>query len=645
MERIKCPECGTEVVVTNNEKKCPNCGCPSKYFIVSQEEGELSKMEEEKERSLSQLCRNGIKKRTIIWAFIIGIIIFVLAISFCLTPKKPSQIGDFKEGLATAILNGKYGYINQEGKETIPCIYDSVCDFKDGYGKIQKDKLWGMVNIEGKEVFPIKYDSIQDFHEHIAIASAGGKFVLLKDNGSIVDVCCETTDNYQFNFKNNYLKVIRDGKIGFVDKQGSEVVPFIFDDAKDYGGWNLVYVKKENKWGIYNCSDEAKTMITPFCFDDIEYVEHSSSRHIVKKDGKYGILFLSDFTKKPLQYDELHFEYPIIAFSITGYNDRFTICNEGNYFIKTVGYNNERYYALNDYSFVGTLYDTFIAVGKGEKIGFLKYPSFEEIVPCIYDNALENKGVEIIVEKDGLWGVLDYNGRPMLPFKYKEIGYKKYNGIRNVLEAGDSYWKYLNSDGQVICDMPFEYADCLDNFGKYGGARVKIHGKWNYLLYKGASNFTLMDDEGFDECSQFDKIMRVAKDGRTYYIDENNEEVFPKTTNKLLEMYSFSEGLSLAYFSGDKYGYINTEGRRVLSLYSYAKSFHNGRAIVGIHYIDKDGKIVGEYHNPNAKPDPFLESFVSFDPEKERMANELKNRLYTRQYINKTVRYLTNGMP
>ena len=39
------------------------------------------------------------------------------------------KVGHFHEGLAWFRLNGKYGYVNKEGKEVVKAKYDEVGDF------------------------------------------------------------------------------------------------------------------------------------------------------------------------------------------------------------------------------------------------------------------------------------------------------------------------------------------------------------------------------------------------------------------------------------------------------------------------------------------------------------------------------------
>ncbi len=38
------------------------------------------------------------------------------------------------EGLAAVRLGGKWGFVDQSGKEVVPCRYDEVRDFRDGWG-------------------------------------------------------------------------------------------------------------------------------------------------------------------------------------------------------------------------------------------------------------------------------------------------------------------------------------------------------------------------------------------------------------------------------------------------------------------------------------------------------------------------------
>jgi len=54
-----------------------------------------------------------------------------------------------KEGLISFQKGEKHGFIDKEGNEIIPCIYDSVEEFSDGLAKIKLDGKLGYINKEG----------------------------------------------------------------------------------------------------------------------------------------------------------------------------------------------------------------------------------------------------------------------------------------------------------------------------------------------------------------------------------------------------------------------------------------------------------------------------------------------------------------
>ncbi len=65
---------------------------------------------------------------------------------------------------ATYVTGGKFGYINKEGQQVIPFIYDDVTDFDGEYAAVLKDGKYGLINTKGETVIPFEYDimSIRD---------------------------------------------------------------------------------------------------------------------------------------------------------------------------------------------------------------------------------------------------------------------------------------------------------------------------------------------------------------------------------------------------------------------------------------------------------------------------------------------------
>lgn len=59
----------------------------------------------------------------------------------------------------------------------IPCIYDDAHDFQNGFAAVKREGRWGFVNVEGREVIPCIYDSVDtsnyDWSDGFMAAYAG----------------------------------------------------------------------------------------------------------------------------------------------------------------------------------------------------------------------------------------------------------------------------------------------------------------------------------------------------------------------------------------------------------------------------------------------------------------------------------------
>ncbi|GAA4849172.1 hypothetical protein GCM10023331_37300 [Algivirga pacifica] len=55
---------------------------------------------------------------------------------------------------------GRYGVMNSQGKELIPCLYDTIAEIEQEVVIVQRQGKWGVRSIDDKELLPVKYDSI-----------------------------------------------------------------------------------------------------------------------------------------------------------------------------------------------------------------------------------------------------------------------------------------------------------------------------------------------------------------------------------------------------------------------------------------------------------------------------------------------------
>ena len=95
--------------------------------------------------------------------------------------EKYDKVWPFINGLARVKLNDKWGYVDNEGNEVVPLMYDFAGFFYEGLARVELKRKCGFVDKTGKEVIPPKYDDVAIFWEGLAPVWLNGK-------GGFVDV-------------------------------------------------------------------------------------------------------------------------------------------------------------------------------------------------------------------------------------------------------------------------------------------------------------------------------------------------------------------------------------------------------------------------------------------------------------------------
>jgi hypothetical protein len=75
--------------------------------------------------------------------------------------------GDFREGLAPVEINGKYGFINKQGKLICDLMYADAEEFFQGRAAVRMEENgpWGFADTAGKIVIPCQFDYSAEFDE------------------------------------------------------------------------------------------------------------------------------------------------------------------------------------------------------------------------------------------------------------------------------------------------------------------------------------------------------------------------------------------------------------------------------------------------------------------------------------------------
>lgn len=173
--------------------------------------------------------------------------------------------------------DNKYGVMNLSGEATIPAEYDSLKEAKNGFFIAKKDNKYGIIDIKNEQKIEFKYNAavysevadiyvLEDENVNASILNSnfeeklkGILISLNEDKGFITLKIGEDYKYYNFKFEEKEVKDVypsntlylskKDGKYGFVDKNGKVIVDYIYDDAKEQNSCGFAAVKKDGKWG------------------------------------------------------------------------------------------------------------------------------------------------------------------------------------------------------------------------------------------------------------------------------------------------------------------------------------------------------------------------------------------------------------
>jgi hypothetical protein len=148
---------------------------------------------------------------------------------------------DFRDGAAAVKLNGKWGFIDQKEKLIVQPLYDSVGSFNGNHAIVFKLGKAGIINQKGQEVVPIEYDNV--------IQIPSGDYMLYnKDQigylSSNLDHHVRTKFDWLSMLPNGFIIAFRRNQYGILDRDGLTVVPFIYDDFA-YDRYNGFFYLKE----------------------------------------------------------------------------------------------------------------------------------------------------------------------------------------------------------------------------------------------------------------------------------------------------------------------------------------------------------------------------------------------------------------
>ncbi len=218
------------------------------------------------------------------------------------------------------VSNKKYGVMTLSGETKIETEYQDMEYTFDGNYIFKENEKYGVINLEKETVVKAEYDSLiyredSGFFEANKPNATNTDFIgndfTVKLSGILSELNVEKgymkirvdSDYKYYNFKfeektnkelltgNTLFLDKKDGKYGYVNKNGIVVVDYIYDDAMEQNEFGYASVKRNGMWG---CIDsKGKQTVTPSYT-----LENASVIEFINKWHKGEDLNLNYFTDK-----------------------------------------------------------------------------------------------------------------------------------------------------------------------------------------------------------------------------------------------------------------------------------------------------------------------------------------------------------
>ncbi len=144
-------------------------------------------------------------------------------------------------------LNGLHGIIDRSGNTVIPCVYDeSVMPSYSGFWGI-RDGKYHLLNEDGEALTDLNFDDIWTGHDKLNAVRIGERW------GIFSEETCEmlVEPHYQeaYPLSKDIILVRLNDRLGVIDATGKEILPPFYTEIRIEPD-RIVCVKRDGKWGI-----------------------------------------------------------------------------------------------------------------------------------------------------------------------------------------------------------------------------------------------------------------------------------------------------------------------------------------------------------------------------------------------------------
>lgn len=198
--------------------------------------------------------------------------------------------------------NGKVGMLKANGEDFTPVKYDSLGMYSYNMLVAKVGDKYGFLNEEGKESVPFVYSQAHNYSEGLAaVVNENGKYLFIDKSGNVT-IKPKEYDRVD-NFQNGTCKVYRKDKVWEIDREGKKVKDSTkkleADDIHEGSGNDDMYVENTNYSNGIDTNNTLTPNITPTLNFNDKFFQHQQ----IKTDNVIPNNKNKDETE--LKYDEI----------------------------------------------------------------------------------------------------------------------------------------------------------------------------------------------------------------------------------------------------------------------------------------------------------------------------------------------------
>lgn len=234
---------------------------------------------------------------------------------------------------------------------------------------------------------------------------------------------------------NGLASVKRDGKWGFINAKGEEVVPPQYDSLSGFAANGLALIKRDGKYGYINT--QIKEVLPPLYEDAGLFASNGLAN--VKIDGKWGYINVKGEEVISPQYDTTY-GFSAKGLAAVELNGKWGAINAKGQVVIPIQHKYAAVMANGLTMIVRNKNDLYLINTKGFEVNTEPYEKINE-----YDS---NPLDLVLVKKHGKYGFINEKGVEVIATQFEKIDVNGFNSMGFAMVERDGEWGFINTKGQ-----------------------------------------------------------------------------------------------------------------------------------------------------------------------------------------------------